>query len=228
MTATSIAQNPSAHAYTTPGSYTVKLTASGAGGTVTKTATTLISVSVAPPVANFTMTPTTGVAPLSVSFSNTSTTTGAGTVTWLWNFGDNTTSTAKNPPAHSYRTPGIYTVKLTATGPGGSNTKTYVVNSLVRWSETDFNRDGISDLVLKSSNNEIGVWAPDAVGTLRQWMPINGGVSFGSWVVVGVGDFNVDGIPDLLIRNAGYMAAWCPDASGNFKQWMSIAGGEPL
>ena len=118
---TSTAQNPPAHSYSAPGSYTVKLTATGPGGSVTKTATTAINVVAAAPVANFTMTPASGTAPLNVTFSNTTT----GSVTsWLWNFGDNTTSTAQNPPAHSYSAPGSYTVKLTATGPGGSVTKT--------------------------------------------------------------------------------------------------------
>src|SRR4029453_18853800 len=118
---TSTAQNPPAHSYSAPGSYTMKLTATGSGGSVTKTATTAINVVAAAPVTNFTMTPTSGAAPLNVTFTNT--TTGSVT-TWAWDFGDNTSSTAQNPPAHSYSAPGSYTVKLTATGPGGSVTKT--------------------------------------------------------------------------------------------------------
>src|SRR4029453_13729608 len=117
---TSTAQNPPAHSYSAPGSYTVKLTATGPGGSVTKTATTAINVVAAAPVANFTMTPASGSAPLNVTFTNTPT----GSVTsWLWDFGDNTTSTAQSP-SHTYSAPGSYTVKLTATGPGGTATRT--------------------------------------------------------------------------------------------------------
>ena len=74
----------------------------------------------APPVAAFTGTPTTGFAPLPVSFTDTST----GTPTsWNWDFGDTgagSTSTAQNP-VHSYTTPGTYSVNLTVSNAGGSN-----------------------------------------------------------------------------------------------------------
>jgi PKD repeat protein len=77
-------------------------------------------VTQAPPVANFTATPRSGTKPLVVQFSGLST----GSITSrLWNFGDGTTSTQKNP-VHTYQNAGSYTVSLTVTGPGGSNTKT--------------------------------------------------------------------------------------------------------
>lgn len=70
------------------------------------------------PVANFTGNPTSGVAPLTVQFTDAST----GTITSRsWNFGDGGTSTAQNP-ARTYSAAGVYTVTLTVSGPGGSNT----------------------------------------------------------------------------------------------------------
>jgi PKD repeat protein len=42
---------------------------------------------------------------------------------WLWNFGDNTTSTLRNP-SHCYTTAGTYTVTLTATNTIGANVRT--------------------------------------------------------------------------------------------------------
>src|SRR4030095_310063 len=58
--------------------------------------------------------------PLTVNFSNTST----GSITsYAWTFGDGGTSTAASPN-HSYAAGGVYTVSLTVTGPGGSNTQT--------------------------------------------------------------------------------------------------------
>ena len=75
---------------------------------------------VPPPVADFTAEPTSGPAPLTVKFTDKST----GEIdSWSWDFGDGGKSTEKNP-THTYQRPGRYTVKLTVTGPGGSDTET--------------------------------------------------------------------------------------------------------
>src|SRR5262249_23276492 len=42
---------------------------------------------------------------------------------WAWAFGDGASSNVQSP-SHTYSTPGTYTVQLTVTGPGGSNTAT--------------------------------------------------------------------------------------------------------
>ena len=42
---------------------------------------------------------------------------------WSWSFGDGASSTSRNP-SHTYSSPGYYTVSLTVSGSGGSNTKT--------------------------------------------------------------------------------------------------------
>jgi PKD repeat protein len=118
-TGTSSAQNPS-HTYTAPGTYSVTLTASNACGSDIETRVDYITVTVPPPVADFTGTPTSGCAPLSVAFTDAST----GDVTsWSWDFGDTGTSTGQNPN-HTYAAAGTYTVTLTATGPGGSDGET--------------------------------------------------------------------------------------------------------
>jgi PKD repeat protein len=112
-------QNP-VHTYASVGTYTVSLTATNSAGSNTFTRTNYITVSnAASPVAGFSGTPRTGTAPLIVLFSDVST----GTITsYQWDFGDTATSTDKNP-SHQYNAAGTYTVKLTVTGPGGSNTK---------------------------------------------------------------------------------------------------------
>ena len=81
---------------------------------------TTITATVAAPTANFSANKTTGSAPLTINFTDGST----GSITgWSWNFGDGTTSTAQNP-SKTYSSAGAYTVKLTVTGSGGSNTAT--------------------------------------------------------------------------------------------------------
>ena len=94
----------------------------GAGGPDTATQTDLIAVAEPPPVAGLSAAPTSGLIPLPVSFSDLST----GHVTsWAWDFGDGTSSTLQNP-AHTYPLVGTYTVSLTVTGDGGSNTASAV------------------------------------------------------------------------------------------------------
>lgn len=87
-----------------------------------------------PPVADFTGTPLTGVAPLSVAFTDASANT---PTSWSWEKNDGSgwvnfagTPTAQNP-TESFAV-GIWSVRLTATNTGGSDTKTrsnYVVTT---------------------------------------------------------------------------------------------------
>lgn len=71
-------------------------------------------------VADFSGLPVSGTAPLTVNFTDSSTC----ATSWLWDFGDGTTSTVQNP-SHTYDPSfSSYTVSLTATNAGGSNTMT--------------------------------------------------------------------------------------------------------
>ena len=117
---TSTVANP-AHVYSAVGVYSVALTVTGPGGTNTQTRTNYVTVTAPPPpVAQFTGAPVSGTSPLTVNFTSTST----GNITsYAWTFGDGATSTVASP-SHVYSTPGTYTVALTVTGPGGSNTQT--------------------------------------------------------------------------------------------------------
>jgi PKD repeat protein len=72
------------------------------------------------PVAGISVSTRSGIAPLALNFTSTS----AGTITaYRWSLGDGATSTAQNP-SHVYTVAGVYTVSLTVTGPGGSDTET--------------------------------------------------------------------------------------------------------
>jgi PKD repeat protein len=118
---TSTTQNPT-HVYSTAGVYSVSLTVTGPGGADTKAVAGLITVlasAVSPPVANFSASPASGPAPLAVTLTNSSTGSISG---YAWNFGDGTGSTTQNP-THTYSTAGTYSVSLTVTGPGGTDTK---------------------------------------------------------------------------------------------------------
>ena len=109
-------------------------------------------------MAQFTGSPTSGVAPLAVSFANSST----GSITsYAWDFGDGATSTLASP-SHSYAAAGVYTVKLTVTGPGGSNTQTRsnyltVTHRRRRWPSSSAGpASGVAPLAVSFANSSTG------------------------------------------------------------------------
>jgi PKD repeat protein/subtilisin family serine protease len=81
------------------------------------------TVSNGPPsatLADFAADLTSGLAPLTVNFTNLS----ANATTYVWDFGDGHSSTNANP-TNTYSNAGVYSVTLTAAGPGGTNFITF-------------------------------------------------------------------------------------------------------
>lgn len=111
------------HIFSTYGGFNVTLVASD--GSSSRLANTVITVAAPVPVASFSMSKDSGRVPLSVSFSNTS----SNASSYLWSFGDGTPSSSETSPTHTFTKAGTFTVKLTATGPGGvtSASKTVTV-----------------------------------------------------------------------------------------------------
>lgn len=68
------------------------------------------------PVATFTMDKSSAEVDETITFTNTS----QNATDYLWEFGDGATSSTKSP-THSYNSDGTFTVQLTATGEGGTN-----------------------------------------------------------------------------------------------------------
>jgi len=116
----------------------------------------------AAPVASFTSDVTLGNAPLLVSFEDTST--GDPTL-WEWSFGDGTAnSTNQHPPAHTYTTPGIYTVILNATNGDGTSYATGTITVRSAAPIASFTADytlGVAPLVVSfadTSGNTPTAW----------------------------------------------------------------------
>ncbi len=114
----STVKNPS-HLYATGGSFSVKLMTTDTSGC--KDTFLLSPIIVNNPQANFSVVgPTLGCTSLFTQFQNNST----GATSYFWDFGDGKTSTFVNPPHTYYAYSPNYTVTLTATINGCSNTNT--------------------------------------------------------------------------------------------------------
>ena len=117
--------NPASDTYSTPGSFTVTLTATDSDGVNASSSQVII---VAPALSvGLTNNPTTPEADQPVNFTATQSG-GVGNVSLTWDFGDNG-STTENPTAHNYTTSGSFLVSVTATDADGvSITSTQTVN----------------------------------------------------------------------------------------------------
>lgn len=113
-------QNPE-HTYSSPGSYTVSLTATNEAGSDTETKNDYITVNYVPPIAQFSVNNTNGYAPLTIAFIDESTYL---ITDYSWNI-DNSGGAeyTGNSCTHTYTTPGTYTVKLTVSNPAGEDSE---------------------------------------------------------------------------------------------------------
>ena len=104
----------------TPGTYTFGGNlATGASGAKSNYVIIINVLPLSPPIAEFEGVPLEGPQPLTVTFTEKS----VGEITsWSWSFGDGEASSLQNP-VHTFQNAGIYTVSLSVTGPGGSDTE---------------------------------------------------------------------------------------------------------
>jgi PKD repeat protein len=117
------------HSYTSPGTYSAKVTVSdGKGGTGTDTLTVTVTQANRDPVVNASRTPAGNVDKgTEVSFAATATDADGDALTYAWDFGDGGTSTDQNPK-HTYAAAGVYTAKVTASdGKGGTGSAALTV-----------------------------------------------------------------------------------------------------
>ncbi len=121
---TSTDMNP-IHQYNNVGTFNITLTASNSE--CTDSIQHFISIVPPAPVAMFDSIPS-ACAPLYISLMNTSLNTEVPGTTYRWDFGDGSTSTAKNP-TYTYFTPGTYKIELTVMGPGGVSTMSRIVSA---------------------------------------------------------------------------------------------------
>lgn len=112
----STVQNPT-HVYSTPGCYTVTLTASDGVGPSTESKVDYICV-FAEPSPGFTASATVGCAPFTVQFTDTSLSNSNSITNWVWVLSNGLNDTVQNP-TFTFNTPGTYNVNLTITNDAG-------------------------------------------------------------------------------------------------------------
>jgi len=106
------------HTFTTPGVYTVTLSAANSNACFRTTDTAHLTITVSTDTLSpaFDVLVTDSCGPYTANFINTSvygTEAGAAAhTTFTWHFGDGTTFTGVNPPMHTYADTGIYTITL--------------------------------------------------------------------------------------------------------------------
>ena len=210
-------QNPS-HTYTVAGPYTVRLTASNAGGA--NTMTKVLGNATTPPEANFSAAPTWTTASPPVQFTDLSTNT---PTAWSWGFGDGGSSTLQNP-SHTYATPGRYeTVSLTATNAGGADTmtKTNYITVAVTAPEANFSATptwataGIPVQFTDQSTNTPTAWSwsfgDGGSSTLQN--PSHTYAAAGQYETVSLTASNVGGANTMTKANYITVAITAPEAS---------------
>jgi PKD repeat protein len=118
-------QNP-VYTYIDAGNYTVNLTVTNAIGINSTVKTDYITVSEGstpsePPISAFIADVTNGTAPLTVKFTDQST---GNISSYSWDFdNDGNVDSTEQSPSYTYSTAGTYTVNLTVTGSGGSDSE---------------------------------------------------------------------------------------------------------
>ena len=122
---TSSLANPD-HTYIAVGNFVIMLVATNSEGCAdTVTQTINISNGFPTPVSAYSadVANNEGFAPCNVKFTNAS----SDAASYEWDFGDGTPVSTETNPFHTYALPDDYIVKLTATGPGGSDVETKTV-----------------------------------------------------------------------------------------------------
>lgn len=136
--ATSTATNPS-HTYTSFGTYTVTMTATGANGCTATTTLTVVFEKYVSSSLTLDITEYSGCAPHTLT---TLTNLSVNANTYTWNFGDGSppvTTTSFTPPTHTYTTGGTYTITLTAANSCNSATATISPIIIVAGPNANFN-----------------------------------------------------------------------------------------
>jgi hypothetical protein len=108
----------------------------------------------------------------------------------------------------------------TASGGFADNSVNFVANPGASWhvaATGDFNGDGLADILWRNDNGMVVDWLGQSSGTFTDNSVHSLANPGTAWHIVGSGDFNGDGIADLLWRNDnGTVVDWLGQSNGGF------------
>jgi FG-GAP-like repeat len=87
----------------------------------------------------------------------------------------------------------------------------------------DFNGDGIQDILWREQTaGGIALWLMNSNGTIKSAIGL-GSIPITDWTIVGTGDFDGDGVSDILWRNSGGgIAMWLMNNNGTIKSGVGL------
>jgi PKD repeat protein len=188
------------------GTYDIRLTATNAGGSDSELKTDYIIASspTSLPVADFTTNVTSGTAPLTVKFTDTST--GAGITAWKWDFNnDRIIDSTSQHPVYTFYSPGTYSVNLTITATGGSD------------SEIKLNYFSVTSSAVNPSTT-VGIYRSGMFYLKNNNAGGNADLVFGYGISTDtplVGDWDGDGVDTVGIYRSGMFYLKNNNAGGN-------------
>jgi hypothetical protein len=88
----------------------------------------------------------------------------------------------------------------------------FVANVGTQWSivgQRDFNGDGFADLLWRDTSGNVAIWEMNGTSVLNQNSAFVANVPTPQWSILGTGDFNGDGLGDILWQDSsGNVAIW--------------------
>jgi phospholipase/lecithinase/hemolysin len=107
----------------------------------------------------------------------------------------------------------------------------FVANVPGNWSIVgtgDFNGDGKSDILWQDTSGNVAIWEMNGTAILNQATSFVANVPGGNWSIVGTGDFNGDGMSDILWHDSsGNVAIWEMNGTAILNQATSFVANVP-
>ena len=140
---------------------------------------------------------------------------------------DDSGGTLNSEIAYTPTTSGTYYVDAGAFANAGTGSYRVSVSDLAH-NFTDFNDDGLSDILWRNANGQAAIWELNGTNQIAGGSQLVGPNPGPSWTAIGTGDFNHDGHSDILWQNAsGQAAIWELNGTNQIAGGSALVGPNP-